>query len=105
MNPPSKRQRLDAIFAELGAPPAEFVPVTMADARLATGIERDPLPRCDRTGKVGFPSREECVIAMRRVKHRRHTCRHLRAYQCDHCNDWHMTSQPIHLRESSDRQQ
>lgn len=49
------------------------------------------LPRCDKSGKVGFPSRDQAearalfiVAFMKREEH-------LRAYQCPQCGRWHLT--------------
>ena len=59
------------------------------------------LPHCPTTGKVGFPTlllaeaelelaREERKAG--RMRSERVECR---AYQCPHCNDYHLTAQPL----------
>lgn len=50
-------------------------------------LPRDEALYCQRAGKRRFSGRQSARRAMRGLKDR------LRAYQCEHCRDWHLTSQ------------
>ncbi|MCB8913568.1 hypothetical protein [Rhodococcus rhodochrous] len=65
------------------------------------GIPRTRFPRCEQTGKLRYPERNDATYAVkiaRRMRSRAEitgiTCsnRVARSYRCEHCSGWHLTS-------------
>jgi hypothetical protein len=62
---------------------------------------------CPTTGKRRFRDRHDAGLELRRLGHQRssldaqdlaHCIRVVRAFRCEHCRGWHLTSKPLQTR-------
>lgn len=58
------------------------------------------LPRCAKSGKVGYPNRDQAEARALFITEFMRRTEHLRAYPCPHCNRWHLTKQPSRAHPS-----
>lgn len=63
---------------------------------------------CSKTGKTKYPTRLEAQLAMADIQrsnahhhHRKYREEPVRVYPCEHCSQWHMTSQTENRRTVS----
>lgn len=85
-------------------------PTSWVEAPLRRAINRKGRRNhalCPTTGKRRFRDRHDAGLELRRLSHQRssldaqsivHGIRVVRAYRCEHCAGWHLTSQPGRAR-------
>ena len=88
-----KSRKCKALLELLGGDPME-PPASFSEACDMAGVVQEPrkVNLCPTTGKHSYPSEGSARAAITSRLQKGANVRRLRAFKCEHCAQWHMTS-------------